>query len=79
MMYHKTIVNKFKKNETISSMFFNHNPTRLLEPNHKGKKKKTAKNTNMEAKQHITKQPMGHQRNSKDHQNTWKQMRTKTQ
>ena len=33
----------------------------------------------MEAKQHITKQPMGHQRNLKDHQNTWKQMRTKTQ
>ena len=33
----------------------------------------------MEAKQHVTKQPMGHQRNSKDHQNTWKQMRTKTQ
>ena len=33
----------------------------------------------MEATQHVTKQPMGHQRNSKDQQNTWKQMRTKTQ
>ena len=43
MMYHKTIFNKLKKNETISSMFFNHNPTRLLEPNHKGKKKKLQK------------------------------------
>ena len=43
MMYHKTIVNKFKKTETISSMFFNHNPTRLLELNYKGKKKKPCK------------------------------------
>ena len=59
-------------------MFFNHKPMRLrTQP--QGKKKNTAKNTNMEAKQHVTKQPMGHQRNSKDHQNTWKQMRTKTQ
>ena len=44
MMYHKTIFNKFKKTETISSMFFNHKPTRLrTQP--QGKKKKTLQKT----------------------------------
>ena len=42
MLGHKTTVSKFKKIETISSIFSNHNAVRL-EINYK--KKKNAKNT----------------------------------
>ena len=46
----------FKKTEIISSIFFYHNAIQLEINN----KKKPAKNTHVETKQHATKQPMDH-------------------
>ena len=48
---HKSSLGKFKKIEIISSIFSNHNATRL-EINYR---KKTVKNRHMEAKQYVTK------------------------
>ena len=56
MLGHKTSFNKFKKIETISIIFCEHNGMRI-EINYK---KKLAKPTNMEAKQYATKTPVGH-------------------
>ena len=54
---HKASLGKFKKTEMISSIFFNHNAMRL-EINYK--KKSCKKHKHVEAKQYVTKQPMGH-------------------
>ena len=45
MLGHKSNVRKFKKIETISSIFSDHNTIRL-DINYKKKKKKTVRNTN---------------------------------
>ena len=49
---HKSSLSKFKKIETISSIFSDHNAMRL-EMNYRGKKRK--KDKHMEAKHYITK------------------------
>ena len=49
---HKSSLGKFKKTEIISSIFSDHNATRL-EMNYRGKKSKNHKH--MEAKQYVTK------------------------
>ena len=48
---HKSNLSKFKKVETVSGIFFDHNAMRL-DINYK---KKTERNTNMEIKQYISK------------------------
>ena len=51
MLGHKSNLSKFKKIETVSSIFSNHNIMRL-DINYK---KKTKKHKHMEIKQHISK------------------------
>ena len=56
MLGHKASLGKFKKSETISSIFSYHNAMRLkIDYN-----KITKKHKHMEAKQYVTKQPMDH-------------------
>ena len=52
---YKSSLSNFKKIEIISSIFSDHNATRM-EIN----KKKTAQNKHVETQQHTTKQPMDH-------------------
>ena len=47
ILHHKSSLGKFKKTEIISSIFSDHNAVRL---DFNYRKKKTIKNTNMEAK-----------------------------
>lgn len=73
MLGHKTILNKFEL-EIISSIFSDHNGRKLGINN----KKKMGKIETLEAKQHVTKQLMGHRR-KRISKNTWRQMKTETQ
>ena len=59
---HKSSLGKFKKIETISSIFSNHNTMRV-EINYR--KKNCKKHKHMEVKQYVTKQPMECWRNQR--------------
>ena len=58
MLGHKTILNKFKKTEIISSIFSYHNGMKL---EIKYRKKTGKKHEHVEAKPHAIKRPMDHE------------------
>ena len=59
---HKSSLGKFLKNEIIPSIFSDHNAVRL---DVDYSKKKTIKNTNVEAEQRASEKPAHHRRNQK--------------
>ena len=54
ILSHKSNLSKFKKIEIISSIFSNHNPTRV-DINYKKKKKNSKKHKHMEIEQQVCK------------------------